>query len=903
MFDGASPSTPKNINLAPVEPLRHLKDHNNEKPYEHSSLASMLREFHMEAMERNRDEREEIAESGRRMANVRSGKLLLKRDPMYGGLALVKPLPMRPREDRHVYPLAQTNSSQLTSMWSLSQPRVTPRHFGNTPKAQIQHAIIEQIIAQYGAEHLDEYFNQKESLSMMDYGTTLIRVFYDQRLNTLVGTKPVIGDTTKTLFDGYQACLDCPHEGSPGDYQLSGEVQPRCPGCGSYNVSEPLEPVTVDAKQVVGQEEVYQGDIACELLDVPACNWDMRRLAHDSDFFCFRSEVPVRIVRSLLGIDVPESGPEDDFGLSILNALGSRGGDTEGYGRENPWGNTGHNRKRAIMDEDYFEPSWYAGCKLSKPEKAIGGTEIPAGVPLEQIFPDGICAIGFSDMSILVGAFNEKRRIVGSVYHIQSSSGVGKGTTDAVEIYEQLNSAHSANLAVIKRYGAGGGFAYDKEVMSQKEAQKLTKPGGLAGAKMRGSRYSSVESAFAQVKQGELSNSNLTMIAALSNLMNIAFQTTEFTSGVINDNIDINTARGQEMLAAQNQQRTAAPLRMKGYSRARVFEELLALYREHGQMPRYIGKGDRFGLSRGRMVSGADLPEHIKCDFAIDSELPLNRYTKSANAQNMLEKSQFFGVPFAQLTQLSPRMAAWWADLFQTDIPLVNQQEILIVCQDRIDDLKEMAPMVEEQMRLSGLQIPMQEVAETMLDDLKREIFVDEENHVLKAELLGEYLDDDEVMEWSPTLRAAVQALIRRHRKYDRDSKMFSANLMAEGEAQVEATRLAPQMQMQAQAAQAAAEAAAQEAALEKAADLAAEEEKLARDMEAADRQFLRDQQGADFQLIRDQRMAEADMRRDEELAKNEFEREREAAAVDHKREIELKKYDRRNITSNSKRS
>jgi hypothetical protein len=879
MFDGGQV---KNKNFAPVEPLRHLQDRLSDRPYEYSSFASMIREFHMEISARHKDEREEIAESGRRMANVRSGKLLLKRDPLYGGLALVKPLPMRPREDRHVYPLAQTNSSQLTSIWSLSQPRIIPRHFGNTPKAQIQHAIIEQIIAQYGAEHLDEYFNQRESLSMMDYGTVLIRVFYDQRLNTLVGMKPVIDDVNKTLFEGYQACRNCPHEGKPGDYALKGEAMPRCPDCGSYDITDPLDAVSVQAKQVVGQEEIYQGDIACEMLDVPACNWDMRRLAQDSDFFQFRSEVPVKMIRAMLGIDVPESGPEDDFGLSVLNALGTRGGSTEGYGRENAFGNASFSTNRAIMDEDYFDPSWYSGCRLSKPEIIVGGGEIPAGVPLEEVFPDGICAVGFSDMAILVGAFNEKRRIIGSVYHIQSSSGVGKGTTDAVEIYEQLNSAHSANLAVVKRYGAGGGLAYDKEAVTPKEAAKIMKPGGLAGVKMRSTRYNSVENAFAQIETGQLSQANLTMVAQLANLMNIAFQTTEFTSGLINDNIDINTARGQEMLAAQNQQRSAAPLRMKGYSRARVFEELLDLYREHGQLPRYIGRSDKFALSRGRMVAGADLPKNIKCDFAVDTEIPINRYTKNQNAQNMLEKSQFFGVPFTQLVQMNPRMATWWASSFQADIPLFNEQEILIVCQDRIDNLKEIIPMVEEQIQLSGMQAPPEQLAEQLLDELKREVFVDEENHVLKAEILAEYLDDDEVIEWSPLLKAAVQALIRRHRKYDRDSKLFTAKLMAEGQSEIEQQAAAPMMQAQAAAAQAAAEQASKEAAMEQMAELAKEEEAHARDQEAADMQFSRDQRAADLQAMRD-----------EELAESEFKRDRKAAAEDHTRAKELKKYER----------
>src|SRR6266480_1603327 len=121
---------PPVVNFAPLEPLKNAQS--NKDSWKDSSINQIFREFHQEISMRNVEVRREIAEVGRLMANLRSGKLIMQRDPMYGGIALLKPLPNKPRNDRHVYPLAQVKSSELTATWTMSRPRIVPRHFGNT---------------------------------------------------------------------------------------------------------------------------------------------------------------------------------------------------------------------------------------------------------------------------------------------------------------------------------------------------------------------------------------------------------------------------------------------------------------------------------------------------------------------------------------------------------------------------------------------------------------------------------------------------------------------------------------------------------------------------------------------------------------------------------------------------
>jgi hypothetical protein len=869
-------------NFAPVEPLRELE--RDEDSYKKSSFVQTLREWHQEVRGRHVQERREIAEMARAMSNIRSGKLVMKRDPIYGGIALLKPLPHKPRSDKNVYPLAQTNSSQLTSIWTMSRPKILPRHFGNTNKAQIQHALIEQVIEHYDTEFFDEYFSQKESLSMMDWGTSIIRVFYDDRLNQIKQLLPVIENRSQTLFDGYGYCMNCPKEGTPDDFNIKGEAQPRCPDCGSYKVSDLIPAQSVQVPAVVGARTVTQGDIGIELLRVGAANWDMRKLVRDSDFFHYRSEVPVNFVRSILGCSIEETGPEQDEFLGVLNAIGTRGGSMEGWGRENAYGHPEMRTRSAIMDEHHFAPDWYAGIKLSKAEKTVSGGDIPANVPLEEVFPDGISVVGFNDMTVIAHVCGEKRHVESGVYHIQSESGVGKGTTDTIEIAEQLNSAHSANLAMIKRYGAGGGYWFDKDVMTETQAKKLLKPGGLVGISMRGTNYTSVEAALQQIRHGELSNSNLTMVAQLANMMNIAFQTTEFTSGVANENVNVNTATGQQMLQAQNQQRSAAPLRMKGWQHARVHEHALELFRENVKYPKFIGSRDRFSISKGKSLTGTDLPEMIRCDFVADSEQPANTMTKRQNAQQMLESSVNFGVPFVQVAQAMPQIAAWWAGLFGTDIPLYNQNEILIVCQDRLDNLTRLAAQADQLAAQSGFYPPTDELGNQMVDELDRKLFLDEESHTLKAQTLAGYLDDDATLEWSPAMRAGVEALIARHYQYERDAKYRTLGLDQEGQLAMQTKAMQAQMaaqqpmidQQNAQLQQQQGQQMVQEG-LGRAADMIDKEDDFDREQEAADKDHQRQLE-----------LKAAEQQHDHQTSRADFARDRAAASEDHKRNIEL---------------
>ena len=787
MLDGGTMTMQKRdaprgaINLAPREPLVELQDRKDS--WKDSTFHQILLEIHQDVKDRNREERRELAEIGRLNSNVCSGKLVMKRDPLSKSLALVRPLPFRPRNDLHVYPLAQINASQLTAIWTLARPRVVPRHFGNNNRAQIQHALIGKVIDHYlSGVYSDEQFCQQQSKSMMDYGTSVLRSYYDDKLNELKRLVPIIENRDHTVFEGYGFCRQCMMDGPPSTFESKSGGMGQCPECGSYDLSEMAEPQTVSAETVVGAREISQGDIGIEQLPVPNVNWDQRKFIHESSFVEYRSEVPARLIESILGVNIVQSSPDSDEFMQVVNSLGNRGGSLEGYGREDLYGNNEWRSGVTLMDEFWYAPEYYIGRRLPKDEITVSGEMIPGNVPLEQVFPNGIGGCAFNDMRVIAFAGDEKNRYKSGVFHIQSHSGVGKGTADSVPISEQLTIAHTASLNMLKRYGAGGGYAYDRDVMSQAEAKALLNPANIVGLQLRKRGYTNVQHAIMQLEHKAPHELPISYVAALSNLMNISFQTTEFTSGVANERIDVNTLGGQQMLQAQNQQRSVAPLRMKGYLLSSVMEDVLDIFRDTQQMPRFYGTNDKFALTKGRFIGGKDMPDKIKCQFVSDSEIPTNQLTKQQAALNMAEKSQYIHPEgFLALSSLSPRIAAWWVSLFPgADVPLFDQTEILMVCQERIDRIAELCKDVEMRSEVSGFFPDPAMAALEVVAQLR--IPKSEENPAIKAEVIKEYLDDDEVKQWSPLMLASVEALIQQLYVNDRDNRFRVPMLDQEGQ-------------------------------------------------------------------------------------------------------------------------
>lgn len=784
-------------NYAPVKPLQNYGKGKAPDSY----LCQFLKEIHLDISRRDIEIRKQIAEIGQLVAALRAGKEFFVHDPILNRYTLIKQTSQRVNNHRRfVTPLAQLNSATITSIWVSSRPKITVQSFGNSARAQIQQGLIEQVVDYYFSQYIDDLFEQNESLSLMDYGTVLIYPYYHKHLRQLKYLTPIIKNKRKTVFAGYAFCFECGFEGRP--YKFTKRMPEQCPECGSYNVQIATPDIIAEVPEVEKLREHTQGDICLQLRNVPACNWDIRGFWQDSSYTQYVCEVPLKYVQTALDTEVASemqfSEPSENFGLEIVNEIGKRGGSVRHLGRENiTFRSSGTPKEVTYMLETHITPAFYAGVKLPKDEKTVCGEVIPKDTPLEKIFPDGILYVGFNDYSLIAGIYNEKRYGVSSVYHLQSHSGYGKGVSDVIEVVEELNHAHTAALEQLKRFGAGGGIWFDERVLTKAQAQALLKPNGLVAVRnLDRAGYQSVEQAIGQLRHPELNQSTMLMIAQLTNLLNISFMTTDFTSGVANEQVNVNTARGQELLHNIMQQRTVAPLRLKGWSRARLAEQVICLFRDYIRVPKYFKHSDKFSLTKGRYVSGADLPEKVYFTFVYDTELPRNSYFQREAVKTMAREITNLGGSFLQLAEAKPRLVAWWAAKFGVhDLPLLNQNEILMVCLDRLNDIAEKARDTELISALAEFNLNSPEdtavLSSMILDNLRRPVSVFEESHQLKAEVLTEMMDDDTAVEWTPLTRQTVEALIELHYKYAVESQYISAryqqqaqlNLQAEAQA------------------------------------------------------------------------------------------------------------------------
>lgn len=734
------------LNYAPAEPLAQAREIMKGSRTNGSSLCSLFREIFEEIEQVDEVAWQQSIEMGQVVSNMRDGKLVMKQDLTGTGYVFLPRLPED--QDRSNYPIFPQNSEILKSKWQKARPQVRARCFGDGYKTKLQMSELELCVNSYFKDIFTKHYELEEALSAQDFGTYITRFWYDDRLNRMQMLAPILQQQSRVVMEGYGACLSCAYEGKPEDFAFKGEMAPRCPDCGSYQTTRMVEPKKVDEFHVTDVEVLSQGDITGALLPFPSCKYDLRKFAHDSSYFKYDQWIPIRLIKNMFGAAtmIAPDVDSDHIGLRVMEALATRGGNIENLGDTSFYGNPQSLNERARYTELWLKPEWYAGFRLDQSEKTLAGT-IPANVPFEKIFPEGVCLQGFNRMRLITGLHAEEANLVSGVYMLQSFSGIGKGLSDGVDVAKDINELHSMAMAGLKRFGASGVF-YDKSTLSLQNVKKLFQPNQAVPIDLaKNPHISRIDQAVGQIQNNPV-NAVLPQYAIqLTNLLNMALMTGDFTQGMTQD-VDINTLGGQQLAHAKMEEQKGAILTMKVFHRERSAEIITKLCRSFLQFEKYFSHDERHGTTKGKWISGANLPERVKFDGVPDSEIPTNTFEKQNAAKEMVEKTGGLA-NLAMIANSDPRLTGWYADQFGAKLPNLDEEEVQLVCIARLDDIKE----------LSGIYANPEEI----LGQLKKPLNVREYGHLLKAQFLAEILDDDEVSEWNPLAKMTVNALIEAH--------------------------------------------------------------------------------------------------------------------------------------------
>jgi uncharacterized protein YjbJ (UPF0337 family) len=764
-------------NFAPVKPLQDAKSVLKNKKNNTSSLNAFFREKGEEKMRAYDPAFRETIEQGRIIASLEGGKSIIKRDSSApAGYVTLTPSSSTAGMNRSNYPLFPQNCEILKSKWQKAHPLMAARHFGNGYKSQIQCNSINTVMKSQFRDIFTPAYELNEASSALTYGTYNTRFFYNDRLNQIIKTIPILKNESKVLMPGYGACLECPFEGAPKDFQKTKAPYPQCPECGSFKTSAMLDEQVVEEPTVVGAQEIVQGDIDGTLLAYPGCRYDPHVFAQDSSFFLYSQYVPLRVVKAMFGDDL-EIQPEEaaDLGLQVMDALASRGGNIENFGETSIYTDGEVSGERAILRELWLTPDEYAGEKLDKAEETLSG-RVPADVPFEKIWPEGVCVASFDGFGLQVGLYAEKANIASGVYLLQAHSGIGKPVSDAVDAAKDLNEIHSMAMAGLKRFGASGLVIDERSGLTQEDIKHIFKPQGAVFVDGAAMNTDDIRKSVMQIQPNPVNPVLPQYAVQISNLLNMAFMTGDFAQGMTQD-VDINTFGGQQLAHAKAEEQKGAIITMKVAHRMRSAEIIYDLFRQHIKIPKfYANSDDRQGKTRGKMMSGADMPKTMKFDPVPDSEIPTNTFERSLKMQEMTEKAGGL-VPLLQAAASEPKMTAWFVKGFGiTDMPNINEEDMQIECLARVENIRELSNLYQD---------PNEIIA--MLDSPPR---VRETMHLLKAEFLGEILTDDEIQAWPLWSQQAIEQLIEAHYEL-------------EGEAQVRNQLIAMKAQSEVQMAQA----------------------------------------------------------------------------------------------------
>lgn len=236
------------------------------------------------------------------------------------------------------------------------------------------------------------------------------------------------------------SCADC---GGPmkrtvaSIAQDSEQDQYKCVECGSANAK--VVQLGVRKMQVAsGYEEVRGGNVESQHIDpmMVRISLSARQSVADSPYLWYSQRIArciledsyphVRIKNSSGDLNIAErhkveaqNTPSNSTDYTVQNAT-PEAMDPQG----------GDQLEECPYDLFWLDPVMYRRVKFSKPQRLLGGRELPANVELGKLFPDGMCVAKNVDQVLNMYPENKNRQWLFCVYGIREHALHGSGTSN-----------------------------------------------------------------------------------------------------------------------------------------------------------------------------------------------------------------------------------------------------------------------------------------------------------------------------------------------------------------------------------------------------------------------------------------------------------------------------------------
>lgn len=736
---------PQSPNLAPLKPLVQIVQQGNLKA--ESTLQGALKELFRHHIGLEKKVWEEMYLAGYEVANFIEGRQFLRPNPWSPGTYLSYSPKLQNEATKRTLNLMRFYTTNALWKWQLSNPDIVAIAGIDTEQSREAAKAADAIVEHYERKFFTPTITIKEAMHGLCWGTYIWRIRYDDSIPGVKVSQPVYGEQQATLGEGYGQCGDCGLEATAQDFIPNEDGTFSCPECGGEAM---VESAQESIPSVVGEQEIQLGDICAELLPFPECRWNINTRAEDSSWFIHQRRTSATAIRRLLGnVKLPSATGSDDFGLDIIEKLAWAGQSGGGQARA-------ENKKVKLHEEpvtvvEYsLGPDDIADIVLKEPEQSVDGQTIPAG-PLIATFPDGLTVQGINGLNLITGIYAEhhNKSIVQGVWHSRTTSGVGQGFSDVVEVQKRFNADDSQIHTFLRATGTPAMMFRQEALGDEDRADYIGDPRINIPINMQNIPEGvKLEDVIRPAFQPQSVPSQLFsyVYQKLNDFAQLTSHITDFSGGL--PNVNNRTATGAQISQANSNALFTPPLQVKGEVRQKIAKIVVDLYREHFPVTRPFPLKGRFGRLQYLYLNGANISTDISFEVVKDSELPKNQFTKR---DDLLA---FFGMlqgpqGYAELQAMNPELLLEMERAFNIQMNSETYDQVSSLCQQRLQQMKDIAPLVPiPEMLVMAIQPPIELV---------------EPSHELKAKWWSEWLDEDEGQMSDPALRQAAVILVQQH--------------------------------------------------------------------------------------------------------------------------------------------
>ena len=515
------------------------------------------------------------------------------------------------------------------------------------------------------------------------------------------------------------------------------------------------------------------GDIVCELLDFPACRWDIRKTAEESPYFIYESKCSNAVLEKVLNADIPTDGDDseqENYGLRIIEQIAKSGGNIDGLGKQRPWGmDTAPTNLENKVTEMWMQPSEYCDIDIQVSEETMAGIVIPRGQDLTKMFPQGMCVVGINNMQTIIGLYAENHcdHIVSGRYHTQSFKGVGKGITDAVDVKRDIDAFHSQKMAFIAAHSTPATY-YNQDLITEANAKNIGKPRKVIPVDFKNAPdgVNSINQAIQMIAPANPASAIWEAGSQLENYLQMAMQVTDFSNGL--PGVDNKTATGAKIGDA-NAEMVLIPQHLnKAYHRKCSAKVIVALFKKYMNPGKWFPNHAKNGITNGRYIESNKF-DGIDIDFRIVANSEISQ-TQQQQKDGLAQLMQFTGgaLGLIEASQANPDIMGEMATTFGVNLPIPKKMDIARICRRRIEQAKKILEAelkTQQLMQMMGFPITEEDNVNlpiAVVDQIKPSISPQEKYAPQKADWLADLLDSDELQFAPIELRYVIEEMIAR---------------------------------------------------------------------------------------------------------------------------------------------